>query len=457
MDLTILGGGPAGLGVAHYAHQQGLGLSLYERAAELGGLCRTFVSGDHRYDSGAHRFHDRDPEVTADLRRLLGDQLLQVEATSQIFDRGRFINFPPTPINWLLGNGWREATSLGAEVVKARWRPRPERTFEDVAVNRYGERLAHRLLISYSEKLWGLPASQLAPEVATRRLSGLGLRTLLFELCRYPRRRAHLDGAFLYPRSGYGAIPEALTRGLPPDRLHTGREVAGFEVSGQRITAVRFADGSTAAVAGRLVSTLPLTVLVRCLGDHLPESVRTAAGRLRFRHVRLVFLRLGIPRHSKSATLYLPSPELVVSRLSEPKNRSQTMAPDAETALVAEVPCSTGDALAALGDKALVERVIAELAAIQLLSPRDVLSSETRTLPNAYPVYESGYAAHVQHILNALGGFENLDLVGRGGLFWYSHLHDQLRLAKNYVGSLGADGRLPVSIAPHIRKSASTL
>ena len=30
----------------------------------VGGNCRTFTCGDFKFDSGAHRFHDKDPDIT---------------------------------------------------------------------------------------------------------------------------------------------------------------------------------------------------------------------------------------------------------------------------------------------------------------------------------------------------------------------------------------------------------
>jgi protoporphyrinogen oxidase len=467
--LTILGGGPAGLAVAFYAAESGLPCELFERDANLGGMCRTYRFGEHLYDSGAHRFHDRDPEITADLRRLLGDELVKVCSPSQIYDRGRLVDFPPTPLNWLAGRGLGEAVAVGAELLKARWRPRPERSFEDVATNRYGRRLGEPLLMAYSEKLWGLPSGSLAPEVATRRLSGLGLRALLFELLLPRGRSAHLEGSFLYPRFGYGTVAARLSARLPAHRVHTAHEVAGLECEGRLIRAVRFTGRSPLAVGGRLASTLPLTVLVRALGGALPAEAGRAAARLRFRHIRLVFLRLARARHSANATIYIPDPRLAVSRVSEPKNRSEAMAPPHETGLLAEVPCSTGDELFQLSEAALGERVVAELASIGLLAPGAVLGRETRLLPNAYPVYALGYAEQVKVIGEALAEIDNLDVLGRGGMFWYSHLHDQLRLAKDYVRSLasldGPPARLETrlemetgtSISPHILRSARKL
>ena len=456
-ELAILGGGAAGLATAFYAHRAGIPCMLFERSAELGGLCRTFRHGDHRYDSGAHRFHDRDSEVTADVRALLGTDLQPVRAASHIFDRGRLLEFPPSPLAWVRGRGVVEAARVAADVLGSRWRARPERTFEDLATNRYGRRLGKPLLLDYSEKLWGLRASELAPEAASRRLSGLSLSALLIETLRPRRRTAHLDGEFLYPRTGYGAIAEALGSALPRESVKLDHAISGLDCEGGRIRVLRFVGRPTVAVDGRVASTLPLTQLVRFLGDALPAAAHRAAARLRFRQLRLVFLRLAMPRCTASATLYLPDPTLAVSRVTEPKNRSLAMAPQHETALVAEVPCATGDALHALRDDDLAARVIDELAGVGLITPASVIAWEHRRLANAYPVYGLDYREHVDVILRAVAGIENLDVLGRNGLFWYSHLHDQLRSGKNYARSLAAEARDRPSISAHIRKSASTL
>jgi len=63
------------------------------------------------------------------------------------------------------------------------------------------------------------------------------------------------------------------------------------------------------------------------------------------------------------------------------------------------------------------------------------------------------YADSVRAIRDGLRAIANLDLLGRGGLFWYSHLHDQLRLAKDYIRSIpdGAGRSTPTTehVATH--------
>ena len=436
-ELTILGGGPAGLGVAYYARRSGVPFALYEGSLELGGMCRTLSCGEHLYDRGAHRFHDRDPEITLDLLDLMGDELVRVNAPSAIRDDGRFVDFPPTPLNVMFAYGVREAGRICLDLVRSGLqRGRPLVTFEDFAVRRFGRTLARRILLNYSAKLWGLPTDQLSPDVATRRLQGMTLRSLLYEILFPGAKTEHVDGSFLYPRGGYGRIVEALAASLPPESLRVGCEVAALDLEGSRIARIRFRDGRIGAVRGRVVSTLPLSLLARMLGDALPAPAREAASRLRFRHVRLLFLRLGVPRLSRYASIYVPDPAFCVSRMYEPRNRSAAMAPAGETSLVVEAPCFEDDAVARLGPEQFRDRVVAELAALGLLEPGTVLDWRHHFVPNAYPVYAHGYEREVATVREALESVKNLDTLGRAGRFVYSHLHDQLRYGRDYVDAL---------------------
>jgi protoporphyrinogen oxidase len=440
--LAILGGGAAGLGVAYYAHRAGLPFVLFEGSSELGGMCRTLRCGEHLYDCGAHRFHDRDPEITRDLVGLLGDDLMRVEAPSAIWDRGRYIDFPPTPLNALFAHGVRDAGRIGLDLLRSSLRQRhPMASFEDFAVRRFGETLARRILLNYSTKLWGLPTDQLSPDIATRRLQGMTLRSLLHELVFPGGKTEHVDGGFLYPRRGYGQITDALLRTLPCESIRTRCEIVALECDGGLLKRVRFAGGETLSVQDRVVSTLPLPLLVKLLGDSVPDSARAAASRLRFRHLRLLFLMLRSVRVSTNASIYVPDPALCISRIYEPKNRSAAMAPAGETSIVVEAPCFAGDSVERLPADRFTERVIGELEALRLLNPRDVIESRHHFVPNAYPVYANGYAGDVSVVAEALKRIANLEPIGRAGRFVYSHLHDQLRFARDYVRKLSESAR----------------
>ena len=202
--LSVLGGGPAGLAVGWAARRRGLPVTLYEASDRLGGNCTTLRSGAFRYDSGAHRLHDRDPEITGEVRRLLGDDLRRVDVPSQIWDDGRLIRFPLSSAELLAHLGPLPFGRAALEVVRARLSAgAPPQDFEAFAVRRYGRLIAERFLLDYSAKLWGAPAAELSTGIAGQRLSGLDLRTFVSESV-LGRSKAHVEGVFYYPRLGIG-------------------------------------------------------------------------------------------------------------------------------------------------------------------------------------------------------------------------------------------------------------
>ena len=122
-NIAILGGGPAGLAVGYFAKKKNFPFTIYEEADHLGGNCITLKHGNFSFDSGAHRLHDKDPEMTAELKSLLGDDLMKIEVPSQIYHNGRFIDFPLSPLNLLLGLGLITSFRATLSLLKAKLNP----------------------------------------------------------------------------------------------------------------------------------------------------------------------------------------------------------------------------------------------------------------------------------------------------------------------------------------------
>ena len=157
-DLTILGGGIAGLTTGYYAGQHGVPFTVYEATSRLGGNCITFNCSDFRFDSGAHRVHDKDSQVTKDIQSLLGADLQDVAVPSQLFDGGRLVRFPFTFFDLVRHMGMSGTTRAARDFVAAHFSKRTTDSFASYAARRYGRTIADRFLLNYTEKLWGLPS-----------------------------------------------------------------------------------------------------------------------------------------------------------------------------------------------------------------------------------------------------------------------------------------------------------
>lgn len=325
--LTILGGGVAGLAIGYYAAKRHVPATLYEAGHRVGGNCITLARGLFRYDSGAHRFHDKDPVITRDVQSLLGPELRSVNAPSQIYFEGKFIQFPLTPLNVLQRLGWRTSIRAIRDVLASRMLPTPNgHDFGSFAVRAYGETIAKAFLLGYSEKLWGVPPGRLSPRVSGRRLAGLNIRSFVREAMRGGRAtHAHLDGAFYYPTTGYGAIADALATERGKGHIRLNSRVTRIVHRDGRIRAIEVGQQEIVHV-DEVASTLPLTLLLKALDPPPDEHLLAEARRLKFRNVILVAVFLDRPSITTNATVYFPSPDMWFTRVYEPRNRSPLMA-----------------------------------------------------------------------------------------------------------------------------------
>ena len=433
--IAILGGGPAGLASALYACRAGLPVRIYEASESVGGNCRTLSLGPYGFDTGAHRLHDRDPEVTETIRALLGDDLLRIDAPSQILIEGRLVGFPLTPLDIATTLPAATLLRIAGETIALRLRGTTTiESFRDLALSRYGETLASLLLLGYSEKLWGAPAGELSPEVAGERLRGLDLRTFLREMLPGRRQeREHLDGAFYYPRHGIGQIFNAMAGAIGYARISLGSRVTSLRHDRRRITGIGI-NGGEPIDAGEVIATLPLPTIIAALDPAPPVEILELARSIRYRHLRLVVLALDTPRVSRNASIYFPDPALPFTRLFEPKNRSAALAPADSTAIVIEVPCSRDDALWSLEDGTLIDMVVGGLRTSGVIDRSTrILDRMVHPLPFAYPILEKGYERRVAAITSHLGSYANLHLAGRSARFQYSHIHDMFRQGREVV------------------------
>lgn len=424
-DLTVLGAGPAGLATGLYARREALTVRLLEAADAVGGNARTLRLGPFRYDTGAHRFHDKDPAVTADIKGLLGDDLRRVDAPSQICWRGRRIDFPLAPYDLLRKLPLSLLARISWEQLSIPRLSENADHFREMALQSYGPTLANLFLLNYTEKLWGTDARRLSPSVAGDRLEGLDLKTFILEAVGGSKEKArHLDGSFYYPKHGYGQIAEATADALGREHIQTGTRVTRIAHDGTRIREVTV-NGAESVDVETVVSTLPLTLLLSLQDPAPPDAVASIAESMHFRHLRLVVLGLDRPRLTPNASLYFPNRSIPFTRLYEPKNRSPDMAPDDQTVVVLERPCHPGGADWDRPEAELRADALNLLADQNLVGDDDaVVASDHHAVPFAYPILEVGTEAKVERLRAYLNRFENLHLLGRSADFSYTHVHD---------------------------------
>ena len=434
---VILGGGSAGLSLAYYLNKQNFPFTVYEKEPYIGGICRTHQKGPFLYDTGAHRFHNKIPEITREITALMGDDLTQITVPSKIVHQGKMVHFPLRPLDLVKALGPAEFLKAIYDVIYSRISFRHYRgdTFYDMAVHTYGKTLAEHFLLSYTEKLWGSSCDRLSPQVSGKRLKGLNIRTFLLESFFRSQTARHIDGSFFYPKKGFGQIIKKMTNQCGRSNIHTRSEVTSIFHDNKKVRFVEI-NGKSRIPADQFVSSLPLPSLVHMMNPPVPEKIRKLADDLHFRSLILVVLFLDLPAATPFGSLYFPDPDVMFTRISEPKNRSPEMAPENQTALMVEIPCTPLDTICQLKDSEIIENTLKQLQPVCFINDKQIMETRVHRIPRAYPILETTSIGKVNALMQYFKLFDNLIITGRNGLFSYIHFHDIMAMAKTMADRL---------------------
>jgi protoporphyrinogen oxidase len=361
-------------------------------------------------------------------REVLGADFLRRPRLSRIFYAGRYVRYPLKPWNALLALGPLEAVLVVLSYV--RWQLFPYRhveTFEHWVTNRFGRRLFRIFFKTYTEKVWGVPCTELKAEWAAQRIKDLSLRTAILGMLVRPRETiTTLIEEFDYPRRGPGMMWEAVRDAV---ERHGGAvtlesPVVAVRREGTRVTGVDVErDGRRETIAAaQIVSSMPITELIARLEPPAPAEVRTAAATLRHRDFLTVCLVIDRADLFPDNWIYVHDPGVRVGRIQNFKNWSPDMVPDPrQTSLGLEYFCNQGDDLWTMPDADLVALASREVETLGLARRADVVDGCVVRAEKAYPIYAASYREHLARVRGYLEGFENLQTIGRNGLHRYDN------------------------------------
>lgn len=440
--IAILGGGPAGLGAAwRLARENKADVTLFEAGADVGGNAASFEADGIWCDYGSHRLHPAsDPEILADIKSLLGEDLLLRPRHGRIRLKRSWIHFPLKPVDLATRLPPLFSTALFVDAATAKLRaPKVDvETFGSVLLGGLGRTMCESFYFPYMKKLWGLDPDALAPTLAKRRVSGSSLPKLMRKIFgALPGLKQPETGKFYYPKRGFGEISRKIAEAAREAgaTIDLGARVEGVDIVENRAHAVRIRRGdvSERREFDAIWSTLPLTLLAKGAGAVAPPEVKRAAEAIRYRGMILVYLVLETDQYTEYDAHYFPELSIPISRLSEPKSYSASTAPKGVTILCAELPSDPGDQYWSMDDSALGGALYSWLGECGLPQGPRIRRAFTRRLAHAYPVYDREYEAHFKVLDSWIEGVEGLLTFGRQGLFAHDNTHHALAMAYGAV------------------------
>ncbi|QQR49641.1 NAD(P)/FAD-dependent oxidoreductase [bacterium] len=436
----IIGAGPAGLTAGIELLKTGtFEATVLERENVIGGLACTTEYRGCRYDIGPHHFITSSEKIEKWWKDLMQGDFLEHKRFTRIYYNNHFFNYPLEPLNVLEGLSLWECFICMLSYIRYRLFPiKKVKSFQDWVTNKFGYRLFSIFFKTYTEKVWGIECSQISSDWAAQRISGFSLSKAIYfaffgRFYKKNKPRTIRDD-FYYPSKGAGTLWEKAAGWLQSfdgGQVLLNQEVISLEHDGKKIIAVHAQDRRSASGVKALAchqadyffSTMPLRTLIRSL-DPLPSGdIIRAANALQYRGLITINLIVNKESICPDHWLYVHEKKVKMGRIGNMNNFSMDMVDNpAHTALSLEYFAFVGEAFWLLSDQELVEIAKKELEAIGLVKAHEVLDGMVMKTAEAYPLYDEHYKEHLGLVLNYLGTFSNLELMGRNGLHRYNNM-----------------------------------
>jgi protoporphyrinogen oxidase len=432
--VVVIGAGPAGLTAAYILSKDGYRVTVLEADKVVGGISRTVQHNGYRFDIGGHRFFTKIPQVQALWEELLGPEFIRVPRLSRIHYNGKYFDYPLKAASALAGVGLVNAIQIVWSYLGAALRPHAvEENFEQWVSNRFGRRMYEIFFKTYTEKIWGIPCSEIRAEWAAQRIQGLSLAKAIVSLTPLAgsTQTKSLIQEFSYPRLGPGQMWEAasdriLAMGNSVLLQHcvVAIELEADATSASRAVAVRASspNGECSFHADHVISTMPIQSLVGALRPGAPATVREAAEGLRYRDFLLVALILDKDHLFPDNWIYIHTPSVKVGRIQNFNNWSRAMVPEpGRSCLGMEYFCFESDSLWKSSDADLLALASRELTQLGLAVDARIVDGAVVRMPKAYPIYDSRYRECLDRVREFIDPIVNLQTVGRNGMHKYNN------------------------------------
>ena len=455
-DVVIIGAGPAGLTAAYMLTKRGVGSTVLESDTVVGGISRTAERDGWRFDIGGHRFFTKVQPVEDLWFEILGaDDFLRRPRMSRLIYKGKFYDYPLVPMKALRTLGLVEAVRCGFSYLWVRIkRPKDQTTFEGFTAARFGWRLYRKFFKTYTEKVWGVPATEIQADFGAQRVKDLSLFKAVWESLKpkWLRRRrgkskqvTSLIEEFNYPKYGPGMMWERCTELVTAKgtKVVFNSKVTTVHHEGGRAVAVTAeTDGvPTRYACTHAISSMPISGLVLSMDPPAPPEVQAAARGLGYRDFMTVALVMPEEAGFPDNWIYVHDPEVEVGRIQNFGSWSPYLVKDGRTCLGLEFFVNEGDEMWCKPDDQLVEQAKRELETLGLVPASLVESGYVVRMPKAYPMYDATFKANVAILREWLdANVPNVFPVGRNGMHKYNNQDHSMYTAMLSVENIfGAD------------------
>jgi len=418
-NTVIIGGGLAGLSAGYHLAEREP--TVFEREKEIGGLCRSFTQDGFTFDCTGHLIHLRNSYTKELVAKLLPDAFHAHERLASIYSKSVTTPYPFQANTFGLPPQVVKECVMGfVESMQEHHGGAPS-NFHDWTLRTFGTGIAKHFMLPYNEKFWKQDLHSITSDWVSWSIPKPTLEEVVNGALGLTNKGMGYNPKFIYPKAGgIDCLPRALATSIT--KIHSEQSVERIDPKRK----VVWLAGGREEEYDSLVSTLPLPLLFRMLGD-TPDALRQDAEKLSA--ISVLNFNIGVDRAgiSNQHWIYFPEDQFIFSRVGFPMNFSTSVAPEGTSSIYIEI---THPSCSKPNIEEAFDRSIRDLQRCGILKPDDrILTRHMLDIEFAYVVFDVHRQTRLQNLLDYL---ESRDIfaAGRYGRWEYFSMEDSILSGK---------------------------
>ena len=405
--IVILGAGITGLALAYYLSKDNEVLVLEKENFE-GGIAFSFKYKDFVLDFGPHKLYSELPNIIAEMGKI--SSLLKIKKKNSIFLKNNYYDFPLS-IKQIALKMPSTAIQAMTDILTKSFYKKPDDSYENYLLNRFGKTLYNLSFRDYAEKVWKSDPKNLDVELAKRRVAISGILELVKSVLLKQTKNISAE-YFYYPEKGMLEFFSSLTKKIKANKgkIITNARIEKIEIKNNKVSFINLRKRKIKPDI--LISTIPLDSLANIL---FPKNLFLVnAENLNYQSLNIIYFILNKEKALNDCWIFFPEKSLLFQRVSEQKAFSNFCCPKNKTAIMVETT-----------QKLIPENIkiiINQLECIGILKKEEIIEYFFKSLPKCYPLYKKGFLSCLNPLISYLDKLDNLYTIGRQGLFNYNNM-----------------------------------
>ena len=403
-QVIILGAGITGLVSAYYLSDK-YKVIVIEKQKFIGGSASCFNYKDFILDYGPHKLYTEIPGIIDEISKIV--PLLKIKKKNSIYLKGSYYDFP-LKLSQIATRMPFTALKSGIDILLKPFSSKPDNSYENFLINRFGKTLYNLSFKDYAYKVWNSDPMELDAELAKRRVAISGIFQLIKSIILKNNKQISAE-YFYYPEKGMSQLFDSLTKKIKKNggKIITNANISEIKVNNKKIEYIKL--GKNKIKSDYIISTIPLDNLLKTVKRNILSTEN-----IKYQKLNIIYFILNKPRALNDCWIFFPEKKFLFQRVSEQKAFSSATGPEDKTAIMVETTQEVNEEL--------IKNIILQLEQAGILNKQQIEDYFVKTIEKAYPLYKKGFIEDLNKIENFFESINNFYLLGRQGLFNYNNM-----------------------------------